>query len=79
MHKKNNHSSIGKPKRLIPIKYFSLNPQIPHSVKKISHIIKNVTVNKKLGANDRNLLKYLTRCSNEQAKGIDIAERLIAR
>ena len=29
--------------------------------------------------NEKNLLKYLTRCSNEHAKGIMIAERLIIR
>ena len=52
---------------------------MPHSVKKISHIIKSVTVNRKPGARDKNLLKYFTRYSNEHARGMDIAERFIIK
>ena len=36
-------------------------------------------VDKKPGARDKNFLKYLTLCSNEQAKGREIAVRLMIR
>ena len=79
MAMKKRISSMGKLRTLSPIRYFSLNPQTPNSVKMESHTRKKKAGKTNAGSNARQFSANRILRSNEQATGIATEQRLISR